>query len=547
MKTSIILTTLLSFSLFLNAQQFGAANVIAYEPVFDLNGVMNVDVDQDGDRDLVGLALSELSWYENLDGAGTFGPRQDIDLTNSPRSWYSGDMNGDGLEDLLIGDRDNDKVLFYANTGGGFAAPVTVATPDGPLGVHAADINDDGYTDLIYSSYKQIAYCAGDSAGAFASPVLVQNETFYEYFYGIISADFNNDGMMDLAYARNADDKVAYRINLGSGVFGSETLMLGNIQGVESLVAADIDNDGDMDVVGASNYVGSRVAYYRNTGTGTFSFRENITSAVNSPEGLSVVDLNDDGLKDVIVGSYYDDEIVWFNNTGGFFSSTKNVILDATYNILDLTVADIDMDGYPDVMASRYRLFEDDDYIWFKNLENNTCETSLIPSSPTAAIGASSVTLSWDPIPQSIGCQINATRTSPAGFSTTKRFAGFELSSVNVSFSALGNGTNWDWRVQCACTTSPLVLTNYSATTSFAVPAPRISAAIQLGPNPVTDYIQINSNLSDQVAIYNVSGELMFSGQVNGPIQVEVSDWTSGIYLVQFEENSDANQMLVVE
>lgn len=548
MKTIFTLAAIVGFALSAQAQQFDARTVIAFEPTLDLNGVQAIDMDQDGDQDFIGLALSEISWYENLDGLGSFGPRQDIDLTNSPRSWHVADMNGDGMEDLLVGDRDNDKVLFYANTGGALAAPVTVATPDGPLSVHSGDLNNDGFEDLIFGAYKQIGYVTGDNAGNFSGPVIVLTEPFYEDFNGIKAADLNGDGLLDLVYGRENDDKVAYMFNSGAGTFGSEQRMDGNLQAVEQIEIIDADGDGDLDVFGASNYVGGRVSWYRNLGGGNFGFRENITNSADGPEGLNIGDVDGDGDPDVVVGAYYNDDIIWFENFGSSFSSTKNYIHDEfEHRVLDVELVDINGDGFLDVLASRFILFADDEYIWFPNVANNTCETTLTPASPTATFGASSVTLSWDPVPQSVGCQINATRTSPAGFSTTKRFPGFELGSVNVSFSVLGNGTSWNWRVQCACTTSPLVLTNYSATTSFAVPAPRISAEIQLGPNPASDYIQINSTLSDQVAIYNVTGELMFSGQVNGPTQVDVSNWTSGIYLVQFEENSDANQMLVVE
>ncbi|RMG32795.1 MAG: hypothetical protein D6732_12940, partial [Methanobacteriota archaeon] len=59
--------------------------------------VMSVDLDQDGDVDI--LTTYHLSWYEN-DGAQNF-TRHEIDASNSATAAYAVDMDDDGDMDIL--------------------------------------------------------------------------------------------------------------------------------------------------------------------------------------------------------------------------------------------------------------------------------------------------------------------------------------------------------------------------------------------------------------------------------------------------------------
>ena len=85
--------------------------------------VAAADFDGDDDADLVVASLvdNKIAWYENLDGQGTYGPSQVIStLAIQAASVHVADVDGDGDPDVLSGSSggyDSD-VSWYENTDG---------------------------------------------------------------------------------------------------------------------------------------------------------------------------------------------------------------------------------------------------------------------------------------------------------------------------------------------------------------------------------------------------------------------------------------------
>ncbi|CAN0355550.1 unnamed protein product [Discosporangium mesarthrocarpum] len=87
----------------------------------NLSGTTNVftaDLDHDDDMDiLVASRLGDkVSWFENLDGAGTFNTEQIItDDVNGPVYVRASDMDGDGDLDVLVASDVGDTITWYEN------------------------------------------------------------------------------------------------------------------------------------------------------------------------------------------------------------------------------------------------------------------------------------------------------------------------------------------------------------------------------------------------------------------------------------------------
>jgi hypothetical protein len=117
--------------------------------------------DLDGDGDLDVLSASQLddkiAWYENLDSRGTFGDQQVVTLeANLAKAVVAADIDGDGDEDILSAAGYGDKVSWYENTDGlGTFGPELVirANAIGALSVCTADFDGDGDLDVLSASF----------------------------------------------------------------------------------------------------------------------------------------------------------------------------------------------------------------------------------------------------------------------------------------------------------------------------------------------------------------------------------------------------------
>ena len=96
------------------------------EPKF-LNGDINdfltlSDMDNDGDLDIItakkSFTNSMVSWYENLDGLGTYGTLQVIsNSNNNPGHIDIADIDGDGDQDIITTSYNDSKIIWHENIG----------------------------------------------------------------------------------------------------------------------------------------------------------------------------------------------------------------------------------------------------------------------------------------------------------------------------------------------------------------------------------------------------------------------------------------------
>jgi len=178
--------------------------------------------------------------------------------------------------------------------------------------------------------------------------------------------DINGDGLLDVVTTR-ADG--ARRYDHDGAVVGSflSAQPLAFQDTPTTLTIADLDLDGQPDVVGAGPEFLS-VLLQQTGSPGTF--RPEFTVATQSAtvaRFIGIADLNDDGLPDVIVGNAAASGTA--NSIQVFLQSGPNfdLVLDATYDVPDsgeqagallgLSVADLNADGLPDVVVSQTEIY----------------------------------------------------------------------------------------------------------------------------------------------------------------------------------------------
>ena len=118
---------------------------------------------------------------------------------------------------------------------------------------------------------------------------------------------------------------------------------------------ADIDNDGKPDIV-CTNSGSNSISIFRNaSSSGIISFAPKVDFTTgNDPYGLSITDLDGDGVVEVIVANEDDFSISIFKNNSspGNISLVNQTTISNVYPSI-LKTADLDGDGKPDIIATR--------------------------------------------------------------------------------------------------------------------------------------------------------------------------------------------------
>ncbi|MEA2559911.1 MAG: large repetitive protein, partial [Acidobacteriota bacterium] len=331
--------------------------------------------DVDGDGDLDALSASglddKIAWYENVGGGATAWVLHTISTTadNAVRV-YAADMDGDGDLDALSASRNDFKIAWYENVGGGGTSWVlhTISNnADSPISVHAADVDGDGDLDALSAStgdntiawYENLGG-GGTSWAPHAISSTVNGAT------SVYAADVDGDGDLDALSASVFDNTIAWHENFGGGgtSWVLHTISTSAI-GAVTVVAADVDGDGDLDALSASN-TDDKIAWYENvSGGGTSWVLHTISTSANFAVVVSAADVDGDGDIDALSASVDDDKIAWYENVGGGGTSWVLHTVSTSANGAETAyAADLDGDGDLDVLSASYA---DDTIAWYRN------------------------------------------------------------------------------------------------------------------------------------------------------------------------------------
>eukprot|EP00808_Paulinella_micropora_P004804 g61881.t1 len=358
------------------------------------SSVFAADLDNDGYLDVLSASYDDakIAWYKNM-GDGTVGSEERVITTSAADAYsvFAADLDNDGYLDVLSASYGDDKIAWYKNMGDGTVSSeqrVITTSADGASSVFAADLDNDGYLDVLSASFSddKIAWYKNMGDGTISSEQRVIT-TSADYATSVFAADLDNDGYLDVLSASYDDAKIAWYKNMGDGTISSEQRVITtNADGANMVFAADLDNDGFLDVLSAS-FEDDKIAWYKNMGDGTISSEQRvITTSADGAGSVFAADLDNDGFLDVLSASYVFNKIAWYKNMGdGTISSEQRVITTSADVISSVFAADLDNDGFLDVLSASY-----DKIAWYKNMGDGTIssEQQVIT---TNAVGASSV------------------------------------------------------------------------------------------------------------------------------------------------------------
>jgi hypothetical protein len=283
-------------------------------------GVVSADFNGDGFADVVEInttfplqqGSSNLVAYLTAGTAGGFGTPVLTQTNDNPLYIASGDINGDGLPDVVTASfYDGSLAVFFndASAKGTFDAPLVLSSP-GASQVAIGDVTGAGVADIVSADFG-VSLFVQTSPGTFATPISLYSGGANWVAVG----DLNGDGIGDVALTDNVGVKVLFHTGAaGMTTYAAPVSVFtatanANVIGANLVAIADVNGDGSNDLVitdpGPTGGTAPTVnILLQDTATpGTFLAPVSYTIAPGDlPQSIIVADVDGDGRPDIIIG-----------------------------------------------------------------------------------------------------------------------------------------------------------------------------------------------------------------------------------------------------
>ncbi|MFK4150020.1 FG-GAP and VCBS repeat-containing protein [Streptomyces sp. NPDC004065] len=284
------------------------------------------------------------------------------------------DFNGDGYGDLAVSAKDHVAVMYGSKSGlSGSRHQVLSGRPDSithfVVTMATGDLDGDGYDDLLVSDDGP-----GPTTSVFwGGPKALSGRTFLSFPVGpMIVGDFDGDGRNDLVAARTVDGTASTTLFRGPFRRNGTSASAGVVDtgGISPgrLAAGDVNGDHVLDLLAVGRHNDAADASLVLGSKHGFGPAKDFSTKVNSG---SLADVDGDGYADVVLGAGLEGYqpkgvvggsiVVHYGSAKGVSSTRKPVRISQdtagvpgageTYDRFgyDLDTGDVNGDGYADV------------------------------------------------------------------------------------------------------------------------------------------------------------------------------------------------------
>ena len=230
-----------------------------------------------------------------------------------------------------------------------------------------ADINNNGYSDLLIGGKNQLSLWLNQGNGKFINSQIITPAKGKQFYTGASWFDLNRDGFLDVWVTNYVDDSLVAHCKSANGdrdycppksYNELSDLLLINNQGQSfnqqiidetfgdtspglGVVADDLDNNGWMDVYLANDGVANQLFYNSN---GTLSYDSakisgaafNLMGTSEASMGIAIGDIDNNGFSDLYVTHFKGETNTFYLNDKGLFTD-KTASLKLVQNVRPVT------------------------------------------------------------------------------------------------------------------------------------------------------------------------------------------------------------------
>lgn len=356
--------------------------------IYDYNGDGKLDLVVSGPQyDRTAFTGAEVPFrFFTIESNGTITERPDQISGSAIHAFegFTSDFNNDGFADFFSINSGFDtqpwagehSSLFFGSPTGLKGGDLRGDRVDFHHSGDIGDIDNDGDTDIFSGTYWSKGHWAGDIERQ--GPYALSNDgqgNFALVDVGLATlpytltssklADMDHDGDLDLIAGWDASSPISGTVyynsgkgqftkgaDLGVGRYGANETIVNEVQTI------DYDRDGDLDIVMSQTnkaYQNSAVQVWRNDGgsfadvTDALGMNNGISSQLGWIHRLHVMDINADGIQDIVVARTQDYGSIYLGTRSGGFEYVNGQQQGVVG--VQWTPADVNGDGLPDLVT----------------------------------------------------------------------------------------------------------------------------------------------------------------------------------------------------